>query len=282
LSGKVWDLQDAHGTFDTHSLPNMLTLKEFTEKIMQGVTCGGKGSDNIYYVTPQNVENYKIEEKVLKKVIRGKDIHRFLAENNSEELIYPYDTISRPIDLRLFPGTSRYLNQFKDKLNNRVLDGKNIKDWNKQWFELWRPRESQVFERQKIVCPRIAEKNRFALDDSGAYLSDSAVAIIPKNIDIYLLLGLLNSRLAEEVIMNTSPYVQGRYYNYSRTYIERIPIKPPKTDREIQIAKEIITRVKDIIKIKRKNKEAETASIEAEIDRLVFDLYGVSSDASSR
>ena len=278
LSSKGWDLHDAHGTFDTNSLLNLLTLKAYTEKIMQGVTCGGKGSDNIYYITPQNVENSKIEEKVIKKVIRGKDIRRFLAENNSEELIYPYDTSSRAIDLRLFPGTSRYLNQFKDKLSNRVLDGKNIKDWNKQWFELWRPRERQVFERQKIVCPRIAEKNRFALDDSGAFLSDSAVAIVPKNIDIFLLLGLLNSRLAEEFIMNTSPYVQGRYYNYSKTYIEKIPVKLPKTDREIKIAKEIIARVKEIIKNKRKNKEAETASIEAEIDRLVFDLYGVSND----
>jgi type I restriction-modification system DNA methylase subunit len=282
LSGKSWDLHDAHGTFDTHSLPNLLTLKAYTEKIMQGVTCGGKGSDNIYYITPQNAENSKIEEKVKKKVIRGKDIRRFLAENNAEELIYPYDTGSRAIDLRLFPGTSRYLNQFKDKLSNRVLDGKNIKDWNKQWFELWRPRESQVFERQKIVCPRIAEKNRFALDDSGAFLSDSAVAIIPKNIDIYLLLGLLNSRLAEEFIMNTSPYVQGRYYNYSKTYIERIPVKLPKTDREIKIAKEIIVKVKEIIRNKRKNGETETASIEAEIDRLVFDLYGVSSDVSQQ
>ena len=280
LSDNSWDLRSAQGTFDTHSLPNLLTLKEYTEKIMQGVTCGGKGSDNIYYITPQNAENFKIEEKVLKKVIRGKDIHRFLAENNSEELIYPYYTSSRPIDLRLFPSTSRYLNQFKDKLSNRVLDGKNIKDWNKQWFELWRPRESQVFETQKIVCPRIAEKNRFALDESGAYLSDSAVAIIPKNVDIYLLLGLLNSRLAQEFIMSTSPYVQGRYYNYSKTYIDRIPVKLPKTEREIRIAKEIIVKVKEIIENKRKNREAVTTSIEAEIDKLVFDLYGISSDVA--
>jgi hypothetical protein len=99
---------------------------------------------------------------------------------------------------------------------------------------------------------------------------------MPKNIDIYLLLGLLNSRLAEVFIMNTSPYVQGRYYNYSKTYIERIPIKVPKTDNEIRISKEIIRKVKEIIKEKKENREAETASIEAEIDKLVFDLYGIS------
>jgi type I restriction-modification system DNA methylase subunit len=132
LESKSLDLHDVQGTIVTKSLLSMFTLKAYADKIMQGVTCGGKGSDNIYYITPQNAESFKIEEKVLKKVIRGKDIHRFLAESNSEELIYPYDTSSRAIDLRLFPGTSRYLNQYKDKLSIRVLDGKNIKDWNKQ------------------------------------------------------------------------------------------------------------------------------------------------------
>ena len=276
LSDQSWYFGHSRTSIEESSIFGLSTLDTYTKKIMQGVTCGGQGSDSIYYISPQIAENHRIEEKIRKAVIRGRNIHRYLAENNFEELVYPYDDNSKPIDLRLYPGTSRYLNQFKQKLESRRLDGKNIKDWNKQWFELWRPREGQIFDVPKIVCPRIAEKNRFALDLTGAYLSDSAVAIIPNNIDINLLLGLLNSRFAEEFIKNTSPYVQGKYYNYSKSYIEKIPVKPPSTENENKIAKEIITKVKDVIRIKSKNRDSDTTSIENEIDKLVDDYYSLS------
>ena len=96
----------------------------------------------------------------------------------------------------------------------------------------------------------IAEKNRFCIDNDGSYLPDSAVAIIPKNINIYFLLGLLNSKLIEGYISSTSPYVQGKYYNYSKGYIEKIPIKIPVNENEESLADKIISNVKEIIKIR--------------------------------
>jgi type I restriction-modification system DNA methylase subunit len=278
LSDRSWSLSGANKIFTTENFSNINQLLEYTNKIMQGVTCGGEGSDEIYYVTDQNIESYNIEERILKTVIRGKNIQRYYTTVYPERLVFPYETETKPVDLRLYPGLSRYLNQFKDKLSGRNLDGKNIKEWNKEWFELWRPRESGFFDKQKIVCPRIAEKNRFAIDDSGAYLSDSAVAIIPKRIDIYLLLGILNSKIAEAFIRSTSPYVQGKYYNYSKSYIEKIPIKQPTNKKEDAIADRIIVIVKEIIKLKKKNENSETKALETEIDKLVFELYGISPD----
>ena len=53
------------------------TLKDYCEKIMQGITCGGEGSDKIFYVTNQNIASNRIEERLLKSVIRGRNIGKY-------------------------------------------------------------------------------------------------------------------------------------------------------------------------------------------------------------
>lgn len=278
LNSAGWNISSVGKGFLINRLKELDTLANYTEKIMQGVTCGGEGSDDIYYVLKQNIESYKIEERILKKVIRGKNIRKYSASFCSEELLFPYEANATPVDLRLYPGAAKYLAQFKDKLSGRVLDGKGFMQWNKEWFELWRAREPEFFEKQKIVCPRIAEKNRFALDDTGAYLSDSSVAIIPKKINIYLLLGLLNSKLLGVYITAISPFVQGKYYNYSKGYVEKLPIKFPSNKAEEVISEKIISTVKELVKLKKKDANADTMKLEDEIDDLVFELYGISSE----
>ncbi|MFH1200636.1 MAG: N-6 DNA methylase [Candidatus Micrarchaeota archaeon] len=278
LNSAGWNLSTVGTGFLINRLAGLKTLGDYTDKIMQGVTCGGEGSDSIFYVTKQNAESFHIEERLLKKVIRGKNIRRYSASLSEEDLLFPYETDGKPIDLRLYPGTSNWLQQFKEKLSGRVLDGKGLAKWNKEWFELWRAREPEFFEKQKIVCPRIAEKNRFALDENGAFLTDSVVAIIPKKASLHLLLGLLNSRLLSAYITAISPYVQGKYYNYSKSYVEKLPIKLPTDKGEEAIAEKITANVKEIIKLKKRDENANTANLESEIDGLVFELYGITDE----
>ncbi len=275
LKSSGWNLSTTGKGFLVTRMSGLETLADYTEKITQGVTCGGEGSDDIFYVTKQKIDSFRIEERLLKKVVRGKNVRKYSATPSTEHLLFPYEANVKPIDLRLYPRTSKYLNQFKDKLSGRVLDGKNITQWNKEWFELWRAREPTFFEMHKIISPRIAEKNRFAYDDTGAYLSDSVIAIIPKKINIYLLLGLLNSKLLEAYITVISPYVQARYYNYSKSYTEKMPIKFPVNKSEEVIAEKITAKVKEILKLKKKDENADTKHIEKEIDDLVFELYGI-------
>ena len=130
-----------------------------------------------------------------------------------------------------------------------MLDGKKIIEWGKQWFSFWRPRNPRVFEKEKILSPRLSTSNSFALDEKGEfYLTDSAVAIVPKNVEMKYLLGVLNSNLLFFIVKHTSPFVQGRYYSYSRTYLERLPIKLPQTSKEKRLADQIIKKVETIFK----------------------------------
>ncbi len=233
-------------------IKNVVNLKDISEEIMEGVTFGGKGSDNIYILDQKTIDKYRIESDIYKKVLKGRDIRKWSIEWDKRFLFYPYDPYGREINLNEYPNGNEYLKNYEQSLSTRTLDGKNITKWGKKWFSYWRLRNPKAFIKQKILSPRLAIKNSFSLDENGDfYFTDSAVAILSEGFDPRYLLGLLNSKLLFFVVKNTSPFVQGRYYSYTRTYLEKLPIKIPKTSEEKKIANEIINKVDKINKLNK-------------------------------
>jgi len=233
-------------------LKNVMDLKELTEEIMEGVTFVGKGADNIFVIDNKTIKSFRIESKLYKKVLKGRDIRKWNLEWDHRYLFYPYDAKGNELNIKEFSNGYEYVKQFHDSLSRRILDGKKITEWGKQWFSFWRVRNPEVFTKQKILSPRIAINNSFVLDFEGEfYLTDSAVAIVPKNVDIKYLLGVLNSNLLFFIVKNTSPFVQGRYYSYTRTYLDNLPIKLPETPEEKKIANQIIKKVDGIIELNK-------------------------------
>ena len=231
-------------------IKNIETLSNVTEEIMEGVTFGGSGSDSIFIIDKNTIKNHRIESKMYKKVVKGRDIRKWKLEWDHRYLFYPYDSDDKEVKIEQYPNAFEYIKQFKDQLSDRVLDGKNITKWGKQWFSLWRIRNPAIFKKQKILSPRLSTENSFTLDGEGDfYLTDSAVAIIPKNIDIKYLLGILNSNFLFFIVKNTSPFVQGRYYSFTRTYLDDLPIKISTSSEEKKIADKIIKKVDEIIEL---------------------------------
>ena len=102
------------------------------------------------------------------------------------------------------------------------------------------------------------------------------MAIIPKNIDIKYLLGILNSNLLSYIVKNTSPFVQGRYYSYTRTYLEKLPIKLPETPEEKQIAKQIIKKVDGILELHKKSSSDIDEILKGQETEKLYNLPSVS------
>ncbi len=229
---------------------NIKHLKELTEEIMEGVTFGGTGADNIFVIDSNIIKSFRIESKLYKKMLKGRDIRKWNLEWDHRYLFYPYDSKGNELNITEYPNGYEYIKQHYDSLSKRILDGKKITEWGKQWFSFWRARNPEVFTKQKILSPRIATNNSFTLDSNGEfYLTDSAVAIVPKDIEIKYLLGVLNSNLLFYIVKNTSPFVQGRYYSYTRTYLDNLPIKLPETAQEKRIVEQIIKKVDEILEI---------------------------------
>lgn len=245
-------------------IKNIEYLEDLNEEIMQGVTIGGEGGTKVYCIGENIINQYRIESDIIKKLLRGKNIKRWTINWANLYLIYPYKDIGngkkeeeedlseeakRLLNIKDYPNCHEYLKEHYDFLSNRTLEKKKITDYKGYgWYSLWRRRFFNVFKSRKILCPRVSKINNFALDDDDQFFFlDAAVGIIPKkNIDIKYLLGVLNSNLLFFIMKNTSTILSGGYYNYSKTYIEKLPIKIPITKTEKKIANQIIEKVDNI------------------------------------
>ena len=108
-----------------------------------------------------------------------------------------------------------------------------------------------------------------ALDTAGDFypLNNFSFIISEKGYSLKLLLGILNSNLINWYFSNC--YID---YNIKPKYIEQLPL-PMSLD-----SKKIEEHIEIILKLKQDDLVLNISSLELEIDRLVYDLYGLTED----
>lgn len=93
---------------------------------------------------------------------------------------------------------------------------------------------------------------------------------LSKDVDLRFLLGIMNSRYADVLLTN----LRGGDYHIYPEHIRNIPI--PTVNKEEQLP--IIELVNSILAAKRENPTADTIEQEREIDKIVYQLYGLTDD----
>ena len=93
---------------------------------------------------------------------------------------------------------------------------------------------------------------------------------LSKTVDLRYLLGVMNSKYASVLLTN----LRGGDYHIYPEHIRNIPIPSATPDQQ----KPIIALVDKILAAKKANPQADTSKEEAEIDRLVYRLYGLTED----
>ncbi|MDE2059131.1 MAG: restriction endonuclease subunit R, partial [candidate division NC10 bacterium] len=150
----------------------------------------------------------------------------------------------------------------------------------------------EYFDRSKIIFPDICKEPRFYLDRSGIYLANTAYCL---GVDDTYLLGILNSRLFWFAISNISiPFGvrAGKYrYRLIYQYMEKAPIRvidfsnsadKARHDRTVTLVASMQTLHKQLATAKSAAQKAiiqrQIDATDAEIDRLVYDLYGLTAE----
>jgi adenine-specific DNA-methyltransferase len=112
-----------------------------------------------------------------------------------------------------------------------------------------------------------------ALHNQFCYINEPLIINNPSNFfatDNLYLLGILNSKLADFYIKQLGVSRSGGYFEYKPMFVEQLPI--PKVSAKTE--EKFSSIVKQILETKNKD----TSALEAEIDKLTFELYDISPD----
>jgi hypothetical protein len=247
-----------------------LTLSQY----VGGEACYGvkTGLTEAFLVTDeQRTDFIKYDKKaleLLKPVVRGRNMHRWITERDNSWLIGTFPALKLNIDD--YPSIKSHLLSFgRARLDQSGKTGSRKKTSN-DWFETqdtiayW-----GEFEKPKIMYQVFQVKPCFIYDEQGLYCNNS-IWIIPK--DDKALVAILNSRIGWWLISKYCTAIQNGFQLIWK-YFGQIPI--PKGTQE---NKKLIELVDEILKVKKKNPDSNTAALEKEIDQLVYELYELTED----
>jgi hypothetical protein len=184
-----------------------------------------------------------------------------------------------------YAPVARHLEPFADAARRRQDKG----DF---WWELRTCDYYDVLDGPKIVYPDIAKGPRFFLDTAGTYIANTAYCL--GSDDLYLL-GILNSKLFWFAIGKLSiPFGTraGEFrYRLIYQYMANVPIRPINggNPTDLRLHDRLVTLVRRMLALNRSLEEAKSPpaktpierqmqATDAEIDRLVFELYGLTEE----
>jgi len=250
LKGKTWNFmpQNELNLIKKIETLSSHTLKNLRNNISEGIVTG---QNPVFILSDETIKKYNIEKGIVKHVIGGSEIKRWQISWNGNYIIYPHFKYSdklKPINLKDFANLKNYFEERKIDLEKRHY----VLEAGKEWFELWNPRDPDIFEaKPKIVTPDISTNNSFAMDFEGKwYCLDTCFIIVLKEefLEYYsFLIALLNSNILEFYFKQISPFISGGYYRYKTQYLEQLPIRLPQTSEEESLALQITARVEQIL-----------------------------------
>ena len=252
-----------------------IPLGEYVDaKIFYGIKTGL----NEAFVIDQETRNNLIAEdpnsaRVIKSFLAGRDIKSFCQPQTDKFLILfksgdtysLFGKVEEGIGFtkmsEKYPAVMQYLEQFKNKARKRYDQGN-------YWWELRSCDYYSEFEKNKIIYPNICKQPEFTFDDSGQYTNQKCF-IIPGGSNY--LLGILNSKITFFLFKHILPMLRGGFYEPGYKYLKDFPIVDSNSI-------EIVEKVQQILLQKKENPAADTTSLEAEIDQLVYELYGLTEE----
>jgi hypothetical protein len=144
------------------------------------------------------------------------------------------------------------------------------------------PRTIEIFSQPKIILREITGQHPHSLlacyTEETVLFNMSNIAINSKegsNIELKFILGLINSKLISYYFqLNTAKAVRRLFPKIILKDLRKFPIRIPSTAQQSAV----IEKVDKVLDLKRQNPSADTSSLEAEIDRLVYELYGLTEE----
>ncbi len=275
LGADGWTLTDTRTQQLLEKLKNTgIRLEEFAEgKIFMGLKTGY----NEAFVLDETLKDHLIKDdsksaEVIKPFLSGKDIKRFHPPQKTKFLIlipngWTSECFGKLTEEEAFekfsktyPAIAKHLLPFAEKARIRSDKGE-------YWWELRPCDYYEEFEKPKILYQEIATYQAFTYDNKSLYCNNK-IFMIPGSGK--WLLGYLNSKLVWFFLSNTVSKLRGGAFAMQSIYVSTLPV-----GKSIIANENISLIVEKILSLKQSTPTPDTAPLEAEIDLLVYKLYGL-------
>ncbi|HEV2297483.1 MAG TPA: N-6 DNA methylase [Candidatus Acidoferrales bacterium] len=296
LGRDPWVFRDEQKTKIVESIEKSapVRLAELTSGISEGIVTG---MNDVFLMPLEAARHVGLESDVIRHCIRGNEVRRYFLEPIRDVVLYPYRlktcrTEALPeARLRKFKHAWKYLNSRRRELGGRPY----FESSSKAWYELWCQRDLRLLTAPKIVVPELAESSRFAIADSTQFYGDTVCGITLRpdlRESLNYLLGLLNSKLIDFYYREiTVPKANG-FYIYKTMFLKRIPIRRIdfNSQADVHVHHEVSRLIQGMLELNKKKHsdklaptelqrlEREIAATDAEIDNLVYGLYGITAE----
>jgi very-short-patch-repair endonuclease len=284
-------------------------LKDIANRIFQGII---PGADKVYAVelikesgeealcfSKELNKEVEIESALLKPIISGEHVKRYVINPDNTRVIYPYRILNNGCVLispeemeKRYPKAFSYF-----KANKKILDQRDRGSAKgRDWYKYIRTQNIHLQPFPKIAIPRLVSKLSFAEDLLGEYCLDNVDVggIILKDhlpFSSNYLLGLMNSKLLDFYFkLQTVPF-RGNYFSANRQYIENLPIRTidfndpadvKRHDRMVALVENMLALQKRLAAAgspqEKELLQRQIGFTDREIDALVYELYGLTEE----
>ena len=206
--------------------------------------------------------------EVIKPFLVGRDLGRYAAPQYKRFLILFEKGITtaqfgKIEEKQAFEEMSKMYPAIMEWLKPHAEAARKRTDKGEYWWELRACDYYDKFEADKILYPDIAPFPEFQLAKGESYCGNTCY-FIPSG-DRYLL-AILNSKVFAYYYASVSTVMRGGYFRFFSQYVEAAPIPVPDPG------------IREYLEYAVERRLAGDEAVEADIDRIVYSLYGLTEE----
>jgi len=240
----------------------------------------------------------EIERGILRTPIYASDFGRYkFSPASGEMVVFPYDVSASGYELKAesvmkrdYPKALNYLRGRRNELEGRKQF--------QAWYGFSAPRNLDVHETAQLLVPLLADKGLFCRISDGSAgnclmaSGGFSITVSPAcGLSPSYVLGLLNSKLLFWRLRSISNVFRGGWVSCTKQYVETLPVRlidfsdaadRKRHDRMVALVDAMFGLQRHLAAADSDGKRAiiqgQIDATDREIDRLVYDLYNLTSD----